>query len=508
MRISLKKELVVFLVILAIAAFFRLYRLDQFPPGLYPDEAMNGNNALQSLSENNFRVFYPENNGREGLFINIQAISVAMFGNQPWALRFVSSIFGILTIAGLYLLTRELYDWRLASLASFLMAVSFWHVNFSRIGFRAIMVPFILVFVFYFLWRGLKYFGKFDFIMAGVFAGLGFHTYISYRIAPLIGILIFLNYWWYLKKDFSNDDYNHSKIRLLQGFVLTFFTMILVALPIGIYYLNNQQDFIGRALGTSVFNTNNPIKSLSDSLVKTLGMFNFAGDWNQRHNIAGSPMLHWTMGVFFIIGFIKEFSHWVKRKHGHISTVHTLLFSWLFLMLIPGFLSLEAPHAIRTIGVIPVVMILSARGIWWLFDKMSDWYKTYNPNSGHEQQIVQPVAIIIIILIGMIGLIEYWRYFIIWGPNPNTDSAFNQNYVELANQINKIPESTVKNILINASGVLVNGIPMPSQTVMFLTDTFTLEKQKQNKIFYITNEQFQKGEYDKNGIVIPIENDK
>ena len=64
--------------ILIVAVFFRLFALTNFPSGLYPDEAMNGNNALEALAGpaaggagGNFKIFYPENNGRGGLFINI-----------------------------------------------------------------------------------------------------------------------------------------------------------------------------------------------------------------------------------------------------------------------------------------------------------------------------------------------------------------------------------------------------------------------------------------------------
>src|SRR3989344_8126331 len=62
--------------ILIIAAFFRLWQLDSIPPGLFPDEAMNGNNAFEALHGGGFKIFYRENNGREGLFINIQALSM------------------------------------------------------------------------------------------------------------------------------------------------------------------------------------------------------------------------------------------------------------------------------------------------------------------------------------------------------------------------------------------------------------------------------------------------
>ncbi len=72
-------------IILIIASFLRLYNITETPPGLYPDEAMNGNNALEVLSTGHFKVFYPENNGREGLFINIQAVFLKFFDNKPWA---------------------------------------------------------------------------------------------------------------------------------------------------------------------------------------------------------------------------------------------------------------------------------------------------------------------------------------------------------------------------------------------------------------------------------------
>ena len=100
------------IVIIIIVAFLRLYNIAELPLGLYPDEAMNGNNALEALSpDGQFKWFYPENNGREGLFMNIQALSIALFGNFPWALRIVSAIFGILTVLGLYLCVKELINY-------------------------------------------------------------------------------------------------------------------------------------------------------------------------------------------------------------------------------------------------------------------------------------------------------------------------------------------------------------------------------------------------------------
>ncbi|MEK7151084.1 MAG: hypothetical protein AAB784_00005, partial [Patescibacteria group bacterium] len=90
----MNKHWPIIVLIIIVAIFFRFQSITSTPPGLYPDEAMNGNNALEAIETGNYKVFYSENNGREGLFINIQAQSIKIFGpstgagqgNQPWVL--------------------------------------------------------------------------------------------------------------------------------------------------------------------------------------------------------------------------------------------------------------------------------------------------------------------------------------------------------------------------------------------------------------------------------------
>ena len=78
------RTLFLLILVMIVAGFLRLYHFTTVTPGLYPDEAMNGNNAIQAIQTGDFKVFYPENNGREGLFINIQALFLKFFGvNEP-----------------------------------------------------------------------------------------------------------------------------------------------------------------------------------------------------------------------------------------------------------------------------------------------------------------------------------------------------------------------------------------------------------------------------------------
>src|SRR5690349_20711441 len=97
------------MVILAIAAFLRLFELTSIPPALASDEAHNGNDILEAQETGHYRIFYPQNGGREGLFINIQAVFVAAFGYKLWALRLPSAFFGILGVWGVFFCGRALF---------------------------------------------------------------------------------------------------------------------------------------------------------------------------------------------------------------------------------------------------------------------------------------------------------------------------------------------------------------------------------------------------------------
>ncbi len=507
------KRWVIILLILAVAVFFRLYKIDSAPPGLFPDEAMNGNNAIQTIETGQYKAFYPENNGREGLFIGLQALSLKVFGYHIWSLRIVSAIAGILTVLGLFLLVSRLFNWQIAALSSYLLAIGFWHVNFSRMGFRAIMAPLLLVWGMYFLWRGLSSGRLWNFGLSAVFWGLGFYTYITFRAMPLMLILTLGAYWHAAKKDFGHEKYEFIRNQLIRGLALFLLVIILAGLPIGYYFWTHPADFFGRTGQLSVFVSDNPLKQLAQNTIQTLGMFNFAGDYNWRHNLSSQPMLLWPVGALFILGFIRSWIKLFKTKktHGHFSTVQTLLLSWFFVGLIPVVLSNEGlPHALRAIIIVPVVFIWAGEGLWWIIDKIGDWYRErdvheFNLRNRWMKESSAAAVFALAFLLSSLTAAEYNKYFNQWAKNPNVALAFNQNYVDIGNQLNAMPQETKKYVLVNAWGISVNGIPMPAQTVMFITDTYTPEKQKAKNIYYLTEEQFKKGQYDRGSVVVPLE---
>jgi 4-amino-4-deoxy-L-arabinose transferase-like glycosyltransferase len=500
-----KWEALFLLIILAIAAFFRLWKLNEIPPGLYPDVAINGNEALESLKTGSFKLFYPENNGREGLMMWLIALSFSIFGVSIWSIKIVAAIIGILTVLGLYLFTKELFNNStlqhynnptiIALLASFFLATSFWHTNFSRIGFRAILLPFILVFSFYFLLRGFRTRKILNFILSGIFFGLGFYTYISFRFAILILPVIFLPYWLIYKKEGSPRKF------LLFTFYFLLFTF-LIALPIGLYFLKHPQDFVGRAAPISVFSAKNPIKEFLKSLILHLAMFNFYGDPNWRHNFSGSPMLPWPIGILFLIGVILSFgeifkkSNYRNRNYQLLFTFYFLLFTF-FTMLLPGILTYEGiPHSLRVIGVIPVVYIFVAIG-------SLKTYQFFDKNTKNKKLLLVACYFFLV----AIAFSEFDKYFFDWGKNKEVVGAFTERFLKEGEILASLPNDVQKYVIVNESGVSVpypDGIPMPAQTIMFVENS----KYGEIKSNYLLPKDLDRIKIDKKGVILLMRYDE
>jgi 4-amino-4-deoxy-L-arabinose transferase-like glycosyltransferase len=470
----------VFAGIIVIAAFLRLYHITTVPTGLYPDEAMDGNNALEVVQTGHFQVFYTEDNGREGLYVNTLVFFIKAFGNKPWVVRFPAAIAGILTVVGMYFLGAELFGAEVGLLAAFLLGTCFWHINFSRIGFRAILAPFCLTWTLYFLiksFRSPKDLRAWIYaVIGGIIFAAGFYTYIAYRVAPLL-LLLFIPFF---------RKYRNFWKRAAIFIVVAF----LVALPIGLYFLHNPGDFFGRTAEISVTNSGNPIQHFAVNLVKTLGMFNFAGDGNWRHNIAGAPELYLPVGVLFLLGIILGACFLLRRKASSQSPDGSigdygpdirdrafglwLIFAWFILALLPAAASDEGiPHALRSILMLPPAIFFAALAGIFAYRKIRD--------NGFKKT----AATLALLFVAIVGVNAYVSYFIVWAKNPNVYWAFNENYVEIGAQINALPTSTPKYVVVTAGGVLARGIPVPAETVMFVTDSFTTPTQSAKHITYL-----------------------
>jgi len=140
----MKNKKLILIFILFLAAFLRLYRLSEIPPGFHVDEVRFGYNAYSLMKigkdENgNFLPLYVDSFGDQcpaGYFyLTIPAIK--FFGLNEFATRFPSAFFGILAVLLTYFLVKEIFKNsstanRLALISAMLLTISPWHIVISR----------------------------------------------------------------------------------------------------------------------------------------------------------------------------------------------------------------------------------------------------------------------------------------------------------------------------------------------------------------------------------------
>jgi 4-amino-4-deoxy-L-arabinose transferase-like glycosyltransferase len=432
----------ILLLTVAVAAFFRFYRLDSIPPGFHSDEAVDGNDALIAWRSGAFHVFYPENNGREGLVIGLQALALGAIGQvRPWVVRLPSALFGTLTVVGLYGLARQLGLQRTAWLAAWLMAVSFWQVDISRFGTRVAAAPCFLVWS---LWLGGEAVNKqrrwwLWAVGAGLVFGLGFYTYTAYRVTPLLMLLVVRRY--------------PKRVTLIAGMVA-----LVVVAPLAVYAMRQHSLLLQRASGLPPLH----LGDLPSNTWKTVAMFNFTGDHNPRHNIPGRALLWWPVGLLFIVGLVVA----ARRQR--------LLVGWLAIGILPAILANEGvPHAWRAILAAPPTYLLAALGADWLAERYR-WHA-----------LLPAVA-------AVVAVEAYRSYFIIWARDPWVATQCDRQFQEIAALLDTPPRELPRYVVLDVLGTnspTVRGLPIGAQTVMFLTDTVTPDKQELRNLHYLRLDQ-------------------
>jgi hypothetical protein len=480
-----------------LALFLRTYHLASAPPGLYPDEAMEGNNALEALSTGQFKIFYPENNGREGLFVAVQAIflwfSRVITGhtvNEPWLLRLPSALIGTLTVLGIYFLARELFadaptpegnvrSRRYGLLAAFLLATSTWHLIFSREGFRAILAPLMLVWALFFILRAmreLRYSERWKSALPWMTAGavtyaLGFYTYIAFRLTPILLFPLRL---------FGTVHFTHSgEKHLVKQFALLALlfgavTLVIVS-PLGAHFLSSPADLFGRsseASQISVWSAPHPWTALRHNIALTFMMFFRHGDGNWRHNIAGAAELWWPVAILFALGLLLCIYRLVWTRKTPLRYI--LCLSLLVVGTAPAFLTTESlPHALRSILALPAAILIATLGGIWVYDIISKWSPRF------------VLRTITVVFVAVVSLHAYMWYFHDWAPRQEVQDAFATNYVAIGRLINALPADLPKYVTVQPSSVDVRGIPVRAQTTMFITDTFLPEGQAAKNVHYV-----------------------
>jgi len=419
------------ILIIALAAGLRFYRLGIWPPGPYRDEAYNGLDALGVL-RGEHTLFFPANNGREPIYIYLVALSIALLGPTALALRLPSALAGALATLPVWLLGRAWFGRAAGLLAAALWAITFWPVHLGRIGLRVGLLAPALAMAF---WLGTRAYGEERvarratlWLAAGLVYGFSFYTYLAARFTPLL-LLLFAVYLVATGR----------RARLWDGGRALWFVAgaALAVAPLGVLLLRDPALILGRAGQVSILSPavsgGDPLGALLGNAGRALGLYLWRGDAILRHNAllsydavlkADNPIGRPAFDLFMAVPFLAGLG-WCVWRWRRPAAAFLLL--WQLVMLGPTILAEDAPHFLRAAGILPGAVFFPAIGLALLWE----WARL---------PIIPRRVAVVLLLAGSLWLTvrDYVRY----AQQPDTAFVWEAAAAELAASARAAPAET------------------------------------------------------------------
>jgi hypothetical protein len=230
----------------------------------------------------------------------------------------------------------EIANRRVGLLAMFLAGIAYWGNVITRIALRFTLYPFFTAPTLYFLIRGLKRRSRNDFILSGIFLGLGLHGYSPMRIVPF---LLIITVGLYLVHRQSAG----GRRQAAYGLVLLLIIAAVVAIPLLRYTLDNPDMVLLRTM-TRVSSTEralpgSPLVIFFQNLWRSLTMFAWDNGSIWVHSISGRPALGVISGALFHLGVLLVLLRYIKVRHW----IDAFLLLSIPILMLPSILSLAFP---------------------------------------------------------------------------------------------------------------------------------------------------------------------
>ncbi|MBI2613529.1 MAG: glycosyltransferase family 39 protein [Candidatus Levybacteria bacterium] len=380
-----KKIFILLSFIVIIASLLRFWGLGKVPASPDWDEVALGYNAysIMQTGKDEYGKAMPIilrsfDDYKPALYAYLTIPSIQAFGLNVFAVRLPSAIFGVLMVIGVFFLVKELFKKdNFALLSAFLLAISPWHIQFSRVAFESGVGAALNVFWILFFIKGLK---KAEYlILSALIMGLNLYMYQSEKVfIPLVLMALI----YIFRKEFFAINRKYIVTSLV--------VLVIISLPL-IHFTLTNKEALARARGVSIFSDNTLVERNSQKLIQDhenkdilglvldnrrveyargvvsgyLSHFDFnwlfiTGDLARHHAPNMGLMYLWEL-PFLLVGIyslaIGKFSQNFGKKE------KLFIFVWFLLVPIPASITSGVPHAVRTLNFLPLFQIFTAVGI-------------------------------------------------------------------------------------------------------------------------------------------------
>jgi 4-amino-4-deoxy-L-arabinose transferase-like glycosyltransferase len=386
----MKLNKVFFILILALSILLRFWNFPNVPPSPDWDEVAIGWNAYSLIETGQdefgkrlpltFRSF---DDYKPPFYFYLTVPFVKVFGLNVFAVRLPSAVFGVFSVIGTYLLVKKLFAEETVSLlAMFFMAVSPWHLQFSRIAFEANVALALEIWGTYLFLCFIgeannKIFSKKTLliILSALLFGLAMYTYHSARVfVPLLVLSLSLFNWRKLWK---------ARKKVLLGIVVG---MVFVVPLVRI--MTSKQGQMRLKAVSSFSNTIDLLREDTIRMEQDLEkgfvpgrlihnrrirfalrfLQSYFAHWDlnwlfvngegdvPRHHVPDVGLLYLWELPFILIGIYQLF--FSERKKAKQA-----VFSWFLLAPVAAAVSADAPHGVRTLCMLPTWHVFTALGV-------------------------------------------------------------------------------------------------------------------------------------------------
>jgi hypothetical protein len=398
------------IVVFLVGAYFHFTKLTTVPFDMTSDHAekiLDINDILHGT----YPLFFARNGGREPIEFYLCAALVKWFGTS---LDFITLklAMGLAFMVGLifvYKLGKEMGNRWTGLLAMLFLGFASWTNIITRIGLRLVLYPVFTAIVLYFLLRGFRRSNRNDFVLAGIFLGLGLLGYSAFRVVPLVVVLAILIFVLHQKdKEKRKEAWWALGIMIIFAFVL--------AMPL-IHFAIQYPDAFGYRTLSRMTSTENQI---TGSIV---GVF-FSNVWNALRMpfyddgstwviaVTNRPALDVITAAMYFVGLAMVVVRWIKTRHWQdmfmVLSIPVLMLPSIMALAFPN----ENPSLSRAGGAIIPIIIIAMIGFQSLLTSLWSKCRSYFGK-----------GLVVIVALGLVLL----------SARQNYDLYFNQYNTQYAN---------------------------------------------------------------------------
>lgn len=396
----------VLLLILIVAVYVRIIKLDSVPNGVYVDEAVIGYNAFSLLETGRdeygmaFPVFLKSFNAYAAplyTFITIPIIRILLL--SVTAIRLPAAISGLVSVGLFYILISQLKllekEW-IALLTTFLYAISPWSIFFSRGAYEANFAYLLIVLSIVILNKSLNH--KRYFYLYTVILGVTTYAYQGQRLN--VCLLLVLGLWIRLKEKRLNIIEAINSVVVFIAIQLP--QLLLLMKPAfssrasGLFYTDRLNDAAGKLKDFFPLIPSYILAFMREFLSQYVSYFSprnlfFLGDYDLQRSVPGLSVFYPWMVIPYLVGITVLLTNLGKRNH-------RIIIGLLIIFAVTPALTRDPFSTIRALPLLIPMMAVIGIGL----EKTASKINIY----------LTPVAVFLVISISLLSL---WRgYFVLF----------------------------------------------------------------------------------------------